>query len=140
MRKPKDALIYDVLKRWWYALPDWPPANYDYQPSLEANKLRLISKQKFRIAPDLDDKGYAKCYEILGYEGVFKDFNNKQYDLRPLENKPCYTEFAKKETGELIGLLKTALKNQIKALEGSKVIDENLHVLLKKHYAKVKDR
>jgi len=60
VRKPKDALIYDVLKRWWYALPDWPPANYDYQPSLEANKLRLISKQKFRIAPDLDEKGTHK--------------------------------------------------------------------------------
>lgn len=65
MRKPKDALIYDVLKRWWYALPDWPPANYDYQPSLEANKLRLISKQKFRIAPDLDDKGTHKLTKIL---------------------------------------------------------------------------
>jgi len=29
--KPKDSLIYQVLKRWWYAIEDWPPT--DFNPS-----------------------------------------------------------------------------------------------------------
>lgn len=96
-----------MLKRWWYALPDWPPANYDYGPSLEEYKLRVVPKDKFRYAPETDDKGdqsinqslmlymiitlffvlmnyfdpfsptigRAKCFEVLGYTGVFKDKN-----------------------------------------------------------------
>jgi hypothetical protein len=27
--KTKDSLVNQFLKRWWYALPKWPPEDYD---------------------------------------------------------------------------------------------------------------
>ena len=27
----KDRLVQDIAVRWWYALPEWPPADYDYE-------------------------------------------------------------------------------------------------------------
>lgn len=27
----KEHLVEELAKRWWYALPEWPPVNYDYQ-------------------------------------------------------------------------------------------------------------
>lgn len=27
--KTKDSLIYQLLKRWWYAIEEWPPSNYN---------------------------------------------------------------------------------------------------------------
>jgi len=26
----KKTLVINFLKRWWYAIEDWPPRNYDY--------------------------------------------------------------------------------------------------------------
>ena len=26
----KEHLVEEFANRWWYALPKWPPANYDY--------------------------------------------------------------------------------------------------------------
>ncbi|KAL4468603.1 hypothetical protein ABPG74_005106 [Tetrahymena malaccensis] len=140
VRKGKDTIVYEVLKRWWYALPDWPPANFDYSSALEQNKLRVVNKQKFRIEPDLDDRGFLKVYEILGYQGLYKDANNKLYDLRPEEGKPSYNSLSKKSEVELIGLLKTCYQKQIEELEMSQVVDQNLLGILKKQYEKVKQR
>ncbi len=30
----KEDLMDEFAKRWWYALPDWPPANFDYSVPL----------------------------------------------------------------------------------------------------------
>ena len=27
--KPKDSLIYQLLKRWWYAIEEWPPRDFN---------------------------------------------------------------------------------------------------------------
>jgi len=40
--KTKKALIYDVLKRWWYCLPDWPPRDFDYSETLVERNLREV--------------------------------------------------------------------------------------------------
>jgi hypothetical protein len=29
--KPKSSLVNQVLRRWWYALDEWPPKNYNYE-------------------------------------------------------------------------------------------------------------
>ncbi|EGR33213.1 transmembrane amino acid transporter protein, putative [Ichthyophthirius multifiliis] len=88
VRKGKEFLVYEVLKRWWYVIKEWPPQDYNYQLLLQQHKLRVLPKLKFRFAPEVDENGFTKCYEILGYEGLYKDANNKFYDLRPEENKP----------------------------------------------------
>lgn len=38
-------------------------------------------------------------------------------DLRPKESCPCFDSLKKKSVEELMGLYKTALENQLKALE-----------------------
>ncbi|EAR90514.3 hypothetical protein TTHERM_00118590 (macronuclear) [Tetrahymena thermophila SB210] len=140
VRKGKDTIVYEILKRWWYALPDWPPANYNYSSALEQNKLRVINKQKFRIEPDLDERGFLKVYEILGFQGMYKDANNKLYDLRPQEGKPSYNNLSRKNESELLSLLKTCYQNQIEQLEMSQVVDQNLLDILKKQLEKIKQR
>jgi len=82
----KDELIYNVLKRWWYCLPEWPPANFDYTAELLKRNLRKVDFKYFRIEKDIDDKGLMifvrsskttlglkKVYEIPSYPGVFKN-------------------------------------------------------------------
>lgn len=50
-------MVYDVLKRWWYALPDWPPKDFDYGPQLEKNNLRKVDMKHWKI--ELEEKeGY----------------------------------------------------------------------------------
>ncbi len=29
--RPKNNIVYDILKRWWYCMEDWPPLHYDYE-------------------------------------------------------------------------------------------------------------
>lgn len=53
--------MYEVLKRWWYALPDWPDPNADYKEKLIENKLRVV-KENFNFEPEEDNKGmYSRC-------------------------------------------------------------------------------
>jgi len=40
--KTKNELIIDVLKRWWYCMPDWPPVGFDYQKKLDDKNLRVV--------------------------------------------------------------------------------------------------
>jgi hypothetical protein len=30
----KSKIIYDILRRWWYCMPNWPPADFIYTPAL----------------------------------------------------------------------------------------------------------
>jgi len=122
----KDELVYNVLKRWWYCMPEWPPANFDYSAELEKRKLRKIDFKYWRIERDVDERGYKKVYEIPSYPGVFKNAQGENVDLRPRENCPCYEVMKKKSMDELLELLAKALKNQIEALEKSGNNDEEL--------------
>lgn len=71
--KSKYELVYEILKRWWYCMPDWPDKNYDYKPLLEEKKLRLVSKENFRLENETDAQGRAKVHEVDGYPGIFQD-------------------------------------------------------------------
>lgn len=130
--KKKDVLVYDVLKRWWYALPEWPPAGHDYSAELAKNKLRKVDPKYFRKEVETDANGHRKVFEMPAYAGLFKDSSGEIHDLRPRESCPCYEVFKNKSILELCGLLATALKNQVEALEKSPVVDQELLHQLKK--------
>ena len=50
MSSKKEKLLHEFIRRWWYALPEWPPAAYDYKLKLKENKLRLLDISTFRKA------------------------------------------------------------------------------------------
>lgn len=50
--QPKDSIIRGILRRWWYCMEDWPPANYDYTPKLRENKLRAVDFSRFKSEPE----------------------------------------------------------------------------------------
>ena len=35
----REDLVNELAKRWWYAMPEWPPEVYDYSEALKANSL-----------------------------------------------------------------------------------------------------
>lgn len=128
-RDHKQILVAAILCRWWHALPDWPPPDTDYQSLLKERKLRLVEIDDWEDAPDIDENGYSKVFQLSNYTGVFRDSKGTAHDLRPLENKPCYSNLIKMDEDKLYKLLVTALENQIKTLEDnpqnhSKLINE----------------
>jgi hypothetical protein len=118
-RAPKEKLVADLLCRWWYVLPEWPPANFDYASELDKNNLRVVGLDHWEEEPDQDSKGRVKCYAISQYRGLFRDAFQKLHDLRPLEGKPCFTELAKKSEKELSSLLVQAVSKQLEILSSS---------------------
>jgi len=125
-RTPKEELIYDVLKRWWYAMPDWPPANYDYNPELTKHNLKKVEQKFLRQGTDSDEKGVKRVYEVPSYPGVFKDAKGEIIDLRPKENCPSYDNLKTKNPGELFELLIKACKGQLEALQKSQHVDKDI--------------
>lgn len=130
--KTKDVLVYDVLKRWWYCMPDWPPAGFDYNAELAKQKLRKVDQKYWRIEPETDANGFKKVFEMPSYPGMFKNSKGEIIDLRPKDSCPSYEVFKKKSILELCELKAKALKGQIDDLEKSVVVDEDLLKQLKK--------
>ncbi|KAF7458962.1 unchacterized apicomplexan-specific serine rich low complexity protein [Cryptosporidium felis] len=134
-RDHKQILVAAILCRWWHALPDWPPPDTDYPALLKEKKLRLVDIEDWEEAPEIDEEGFSKVYELSEYKGVFRDSKGAAHDLRPVENKPCYSNLIKMDETKLYELLILALENQIKTLEtnspgDSKLIDELKRELL----------
>ena len=81
--------VDELASRWWYALPPWPPADFDFNQALAQNGLREVDVEQFRIAPDFDSKtGHKKVYQVECYKGVYKDIDGNTLDLRPRETAP----------------------------------------------------
>ena len=45
--------MHQLLQRWWYALPKWPPDNLDVSEKLKENKLRLVEEKNWKKGHDL---------------------------------------------------------------------------------------
>ena len=118
-RTAKEQLVADVLCRWWYVLPEWPPADFDYAAVMAVKGLRLVSLDKWEDEPDMDKAGNMKCYALTQYKGLFRDAAGGLRDLRPSEGKPCYGELIKKSEKELQSLLSAALTKQLEVLQAS---------------------
>jgi len=46
--KPKNNIVYDILKRWWYCMEDWPPQNYDYKQELNKKGYREVESVSWK--------------------------------------------------------------------------------------------
>jgi len=132
--KSKDVLVYEVLKRWWYCVPDWPPVGYNYSNDLAEKQLRKVDQRYWRIEPEIDATGFRKVYEVPSFPGVFRTSKGETIDLRPHDTCPSYENFKKKSILELCELLVTALRNQIEALQNTPSFDNDYLVQLKKEF------
>ncbi|EDO05835.1 uncharacterized protein BBOV_IV002380 [Babesia bovis T2Bo] len=127
VRTEMDVLVGKLLSRWWYVLPDWPPANYNYREQLEKHMLKCYPVPEFEDHENVDSNGYTKCYQLSAFPGVFRDFKGIAHDLRPIEGKPCYNNLIQKPREELIRLIKAAIKKQIELLSKSPY-DESAYI------------
>jgi len=96
----KDHLIDELAVRWNYALPKWPPDNYDYEPALRAYNLRRVDTKTWKMEPE-ELNGLFKVFELETFSGYFKDSKGKTYDLRPLEGKPTLNNFLRMDIHKL---------------------------------------
>jgi len=113
--KTKESLVHQFLRRWWYAY-DWPNKD-NYNEELKAHKLRKVEVHDWKIEREVDDKGNAKCIELSGYKGVFRDYKGEIYDFRPKEMCPSYSNFMKKDEKIIYELLIKALKEQLSQMQ-----------------------
>ena len=125
-RSPKEQLVADLLCRWWYVLPDWPPTNFDYAPVLAQNKLRLVSLDTWEFEQDVDKAGFVKCYSLSQYKGLFRGATGFLHDLRPIKGKPCFSEFIKRSEKELTSLLVEAITKQLVFLNNSNELNKGV--------------
>jgi len=130
--KQKEEIVQEILKRWWYVIPEWPPANFNYADLLVNAGLRKVDLEIWKLEPNVDEAGKKKVFELEWFKGVFKDFEGKTYDFRPRDSCPCYSELNKKDKKDLLAMLKTALDNQISSLEGAEVYDPKIQKSLSK--------
>lgn len=135
--KTKYSLVYEILKRWWYVLPEWPPKNYNYTPVLKQAGLREVPHEAFKFEPEHDSLNLRKVYQMPGYAGVFVDSQNTKYDCRDRKNCPSFTNLKQKGTDELANLLERALDAQIKSLASVPNYDNNLMEELKSFHGKI---
>jgi len=127
VRTPKMQAVADLLCRWWYVLPDWPPQDQAfYQPELEKRKLRQVTITEWEWVPEEDSHGRRKVYELSQFRGLFRDSTGNLHDLRPQETCPCFANMMKKELPDILDLLVTAYENQLKDLEKSTYNEEKL--------------
>jgi hypothetical protein len=94
--------------RWSYALPAWPPKDFDYSSKLKEQGLRRVEFARFKAEPELDADNLKKVYEVEHFEGRYRDSAGVTYDLRPKESCPSLANFSKMQKEELQRLLMKA--------------------------------
>lgn len=120
-RSTKETVVAQLLCRWWYALPDWPPSDDAYyKVELQKRSFRKVSIEEWEWLPEEDDKGRKKVYELSQFRGVFRSSNGDLIDCRPKETCPCFSNFMKKDIVDLWGLLVKAYEGQLVQLKTSK--------------------
>jgi hypothetical protein len=115
--KRKEYYVHQLLQRWWYSLPIWPPDNYDTSQKLRENNLRLVEEKNWKKEVELNSDNFQKCIELPGYKYVYMTKDGKVYDFRPEENKPTFNNLMKLNDIELHQHLVNALKKQLEELE-----------------------
>ena len=111
--------VDEFAKRWWYALPIWPPAKYDYTAALKQRGFRELDVASFRAANEVK-AGLKKVHVNEYYEGIYSDSAGRVYDLRPQDSMPSLSNFQKMDMDELRRLLKTSYEKQKEAIVKSK--------------------
>ena len=130
--KPKGSLVYELLQRWWYALPPWPPENYDVSEKMKENNLRIVKIIDWKKEPKFDKNNLEKCMELPGFKYVYLNTDGKVFDFRPEEGKPSYNNFMKIPDVKLYEYLVKALKAQLEELEKrNSVLEKDLRKEIK---------
>merc|ERR1719491_2078711 len=91
-RTAKQKLVAQVMCRWWYVLPPWPPENFDYDAALAKRRYRRVPTVAFDKAPEVDEGGHRKAYELEQFVGLFRNSDMELLDLRPIEGRPSYDQ------------------------------------------------
>ena len=133
--RKKAEVVTKLLQRWWYALDDWPPPNYDYSEALKINKLRIVSKENWSVEPTVSDEGLEKVMPMPGYAGLFINHVGNISDLRPADLCPSFENLFNKPTQEIRENLVKALSNQIEQLKVQPKYDKILLKELTKELA-----
>ena len=115
----------ELAVRWWYALPVWPPADFNYAAALASHSLRAVDVDTFRSAPEFDPlTGFKKVHAVECYVGIYRDLEGNMYDLRPKESAPSLRNLQRMSLTHLHQLLQKAYSEQLEALQ--KVEAENI--------------
>ena len=114
--KRKKYYVHQLLQRWWYALPAWPPLDWDPTQKLRENKLRLVEEKNWKKEVELNSDNFEKCVELPGFKYVYVTKEGKVYDFRPEEGKPSFNNLMKLDDIELHQNIVKALQNQLNDL------------------------
>ena len=99
----------ELAVRWWYALPAWPPADFNYAAALASHSLRAVDVDTFRSAPEFDLlTGFKKVHAVECYVGIYRDLEGNMYDLRPKESAPSLRNLQRMPLTHLHQLLQKA--------------------------------
>jgi len=140
-RTAKGKVVTELLCRWWYVLPDWPPDDEDYyRAELNRLSLRRVRVEEWEWAPKIDKNGFHKVYELSQFRGLFRNSSGQLYDLRPRDTCPCFNNLFKKDIGELLQLLTLAYQNQLADLNESKCDESKLEAKLRSRLEVVQRR
>ena len=122
--KRKKYYVHQLLQRWWYSLPMWPPENYDISEKLRENNLRLVEEKNWKKEAEINSDNYKKCIELPGYKYVYLTKDGKIYDFRPEEGKPTFNNLMKLSDIELHQHIVNALRKQLDELEKKNFLSE----------------
>ena len=122
--KRKKYFVHQLLQRWWYALPPWPPDDYDPGEKLQENKLRLVNEKNWKKEVEVNSDNFKKCVELPGYKYVYVTKEGKVYDFRPQEGKPSFNNLMKLSDIELHQYIVKALQNQLNDLQKKNFFSE----------------
>lgn len=101
--------VDELAVRWWYALPAWPPADFNYAAALASHSLRAVDVDTFRSAPEFDLlTGFKKVHAVECYVGIYRDLEGNMYDLRPKESAPSLRNLQRMPLTHLHQLLQKA--------------------------------
>jgi len=115
-RDAKQKLVAQLLCRWWFALPPWPPEDFDSDAALMNRGFRRAPVNTFAQEPECDKRGLRKAYELEQFQGCFRTSDGELLDMRPTEGRPSYNQFMMKTTPELYRMLGAAYDAQLAEL------------------------
>lgn len=116
-RKQRLALISDILSRWWFVFPVWPPADFDYAKALRKTGCREVPIADWLAAPKKDADGLAKVYQLTQFPGVFRNVDEEMLDMRPKNSCPCFANLQKQPIENLFKFVIRAIDNQADILK-----------------------
>ncbi|CAD7945461.1 unnamed protein product [Amoebophrya sp. A25] len=118
----RQKLISDVLSRWWFVFPIWPPPNFDYAKVLRREGYREVQISEWNKAPEEVEEApggrkLAKVYQLGNFPGVFRNSRDELLDMRPKDSCPCFANLQKQPWQRLCEFAVRAYENQIDVLK-----------------------